>query len=70
MTRQAATKYLNVLLAANLIATLKRRWQKLHYLYPVPIHDVGERLIGKYRRAHLDALADLKSDLERKADDQ
>ena len=70
MTRQAVTKNLDVLQAANLVSTLKRGRQKLHYLNPVPIHDIGERWIGKYRRAHLDALAELNNTLEGKSDDQ
>ena len=70
MTRQAVTKHLDVLQAANLVSTLKRGRQKLHYLNPVPIHDIGERWIGKYRRAHLDALAELNNTLEGKSDDQ
>jgi DNA-binding transcriptional ArsR family regulator len=64
MTRQAVTKHLAILEAANLIATEKRGREKLHYLNPVPIHDIADRWIGKYERGPLDALADLKRDLE------
>jgi len=69
MTRQAVTKHLAILEAANLIATEKRGREKLHYLNPVPIHDIADRWIGKYERGRLDALADLKRDLEGKTDD-
>ena len=64
MTRQAVSQHLAVLEAANLIATVKRGREKLHYLNPVPIHDIAERWIGKYERQRLSALAELKKGLE------
>ena len=70
MTRQAVTKHLALLEAANLVATLKRGREKLHYLNPVPIHEIGERWISKYERRRLSALSDLKKALERKDDDE
>ncbi len=69
MTRQAVTKHLAVLEAANLVATLKRGREKLHYLNPVPIHDIADRWIGKYERTRLRALSDLKKSVEGKSDD-
>jgi DNA-binding transcriptional ArsR family regulator len=69
MTRQAVTKHLAVLEAANLVVAQKRGREKLHYLNPVPIHDIGARWIGKYERSRLAALADLKTILESSADD-
>ncbi len=69
MTRQAVTKHLAILEAANLVAVQKRGREKLHYLNPVPIHDIAARWIGKYERSRLGALADMKTRLERKADD-
>jgi DNA-binding transcriptional ArsR family regulator len=68
MTRQAVTKHLCVLEQANLVATLKRGREKLHYLNPVPIHDIADRWIGKYERSRLRALSDLKRNLEGKID--
>jgi DNA-binding transcriptional ArsR family regulator len=65
MTRQAVTKHLAILEDANLIATEKRGREKLHYLNPVPIHDIAERWIGKFERGRLAALSDLKKNLER-----
>lgn len=65
MTRQAVTKHLDILEAANLIATEKQGRERLHYLNPVPIHHIAERWIGKFERGRLDALADLKQNLER-----
>ncbi len=68
MTRQAVTKHLGLLEAANLIATVKRGREKLHYLNPVPIQDIADRWIGKYERSRLRALGDLKQTLEGDAD--
>ena len=64
MTRQAVTKHLRILEAANLIATVRRGREKLHYLNPVPLHEIYERWISKYERRHLEALGDLKKHLE------
>ncbi|HZP78330.1 MAG TPA: metalloregulator ArsR/SmtB family transcription factor [Pseudolabrys sp.] len=64
MTRQAVSKHLAVLEAANLVSTVRRGREKLHYLNPVPIHEIATRWIGKYERSRLDALAELKKGLE------
>jgi DNA-binding transcriptional ArsR family regulator len=64
MTRQAVSKHLAILEDANLVATVKRGREKLHYLNPVPIHEIAERWIGKYERNRLSALAQLKKSLE------
>jgi DNA-binding transcriptional ArsR family regulator len=65
MTRQAVTKHLVILEAANLVATVRKGREKEHYLNPVPINDIAERWIGKYERGRLRALSDLKKNLER-----
>lgn len=64
MTRQAVTKHLRILEAANLVATVRQGREKLHYLNPVPIHDIAQRWIGKYERGRLRLLDDLKTRLE------
>lgn len=64
MTRQAVMKHLGILEAANLIATVKRGREKLHYLNPVPIHEISIRWIGKFEVQRLDTLAELKRNLE------
>ena len=64
MTRQAVTKHLVLLEKANLIAVVWRGREKLHYLNPVPLHEIAERWIGKYERHRLRALSDLKKGLE------
>jgi len=68
MTRQAVSKHLAILESANLVATVRRGREKLHYLNPVPIHEIAQRWIGKYERTRLDALAELKKGLEEKND--
>jgi DNA-binding transcriptional ArsR family regulator len=70
MTRQAVSKHLAILEAANLVGTQKVGRQKLHFLNPVPINEIAERWIGKFERAHLHALSDLKQQLEGKNDEQ
>ena len=64
MTRQAVTKHLVLLEQANLVATVRRGREKLHYLNPVPIHQIAQRWIGKFELSRLDALGDLKKKLE------
>lgn len=64
MTRQAVTKHLVILEQANLVAVVWRGREKLHYLNPMPLHEIQERWIGKYERHRLQALGDLKKGLE------
>ena len=66
MTRQAVSKHLAIMEEANLIATVKRGREKLHYLNPVPIHEIAERWIGKFERHRVQALSDLKAMLEKR----
>ena len=68
MTRQAVTKHLAILEAANLVVTQKSGREKLHYLNPVPINEIAERWIGKYEQPRLRALGELKRNLEAKDD--
>lgn len=66
MSRQAVTKHLGLLETANLVTTVWRGREKLHFLNPVPLHEIYERWIGKYERPRLQALGDLKRNLEAK----
>ena len=68
MTRQAVTKHLGLLEKANLVSTVWRGREKLHYLNPVPLHEIFERWIGKYESHRLQALSDLKKGLEKNDD--
>jgi len=65
MTRQAVTKHLALLEEANLVVPQRRGREKLHFINPVPINEIAERWIGKFERGRLEALADLKRNLER-----
>ena len=68
MTRQAVSKHLALLEGANLVATVRRGREKLHYLNPVPIHEIAERWVGKFERGRLRAISDLKKKLEEETD--
>lgn len=64
MSRQAVSKHLAILEAANLVATQRHGREKLHFINPVPINAIAERWIGKFERPRLSALAKLKRKLE------
>ena len=64
MTRQAVSKHLAILEEANLVATVKRGREKLHYLNAVPIAEIANRWIRKFERHRVDSLVDLKRRLE------
>jgi DNA-binding transcriptional ArsR family regulator len=64
MSRQAVTKHLGLLQEANLVVVIWRGREKLHYLNPVPIHDIAERWIDKFEQGRLRVLAELKKQLE------
>jgi DNA-binding transcriptional ArsR family regulator len=66
MTRQSVTQHLELLEAANLVATRWRGREKLHFLNPVPLQDIYERWIRKFEKPRLKALHDLKRSLEGK----
>jgi len=65
MSRQAVTKHLNILEAANLVVAVQRGRHKHHYLNPVPLQEIVDRWLAPYRRGHVEALSDLKNRLER-----
>src|SRR4051794_30179569 len=67
MTRQSATQHLSVLEAANLISSVRRGRERLHYLNPVPLHEIHERWIEKFERPRLRALGDVKRRAEEAA---
>jgi DNA-binding transcriptional ArsR family regulator/uncharacterized protein YndB with AHSA1/START domain len=64
MARQSVSKHLKVLEAANLITTVRRGREKLHYLNPAPINEIAERWITQYDQGRVRVLADLKTALE------
>ncbi|MER8464676.1 metalloregulator ArsR/SmtB family transcription factor [Mesorhizobium sp. M1409] len=64
MARQSATQHLDLLEAANLVSTVKRGREKLHFINPIPLHEVYERWVRKFERQRLSLLHDLKQELE------
>jgi DNA-binding transcriptional ArsR family regulator len=65
MTRQGVTQHLDLLEAANLVATMRRGREKLHFLNPVPLQEVYDRWIAKFEKPRLKALSNLKKRLEK-----
>ena len=65
MTRQGVTQHLDLLEGANLVVTLRRGREKLHFLNPVPLQEIHERWIAKFEKPRLKALSELKRKLEK-----
>jgi DNA-binding transcriptional ArsR family regulator len=65
MTRQGVTQHLDLLEEANLVATVRRGREKLHFLNPVPLQEIYERWIAKFEKPRLKALSELKQRLEK-----
>src|ERR671911_2092470 len=64
MARQSVSKHLAILEAAQLVTTVRRGREKLHYLNAAPINELSERWINRYDQERVLALADLKRALE------
>lgn len=64
MARQSATQHVGILEEANLVTTVWRGREKLHFINPVPLHEVYERWVRKFERQRLSLLHDLKKQLE------
>jgi len=64
MARQSVSKHLAILEAANLVTSVRRGREKLHYLNAVPINEIAERWITRYDQPRVRALSDLKRALE------
>jgi DNA-binding transcriptional ArsR family regulator len=64
MARQSATQHIGLLEEANLISTVRRGREKLHFINPVPLHDIYERWVRKFEKQRLTLLHDLKRELE------
>jgi len=64
MARQSASQHLAVLADANLISTVWRGREKLHYLNPVPIHEIQQRWIAPFDQPRLRALDTIKRHAE------
>lgn len=66
LTRFGVAKHLGVLEEAGLIVTRKVGRSKHHYLNAVPIQDIADRWIDRYRAPHSRMLVDLRDDLEKR----
>ena len=64
MARQSVTQHLGLLEEANLVTTVRRGREKLHFFNPVPLQDIYERWVRKFERGRLRLLHDLKQVLE------
>jgi uncharacterized protein YndB with AHSA1/START domain len=66
MARQSVTQHLSVLEAANLISTVRRGREKLHYLNPVPIYDIQQRWLAPFEQPRLRDLDAIKRNAEKR----
>ncbi|ALG12943.1 ArsR/SmtB family transcription factor [Kibdelosporangium phytohabitans] len=70
MARQSVSKHLAILIDANLVTTVWRGREKLHYLNAEPINAIAERWINQYHRGRVRVLAGLKTALEQNTMDK
>jgi len=70
MRRQSATRHLQVLEDAGLVAVRWRGREKCHYLNPVPIAAIQRRWIDKFSESKAQTLAGLKERLEEDKEDK
>jgi len=64
MARQSVSKHLAILEEADLVITVRRGREKLHYLNAAPINEIAERWINRYDLERVQAMAMLKRVLE------
>jgi uncharacterized protein YndB with AHSA1/START domain/DNA-binding transcriptional ArsR family regulator len=64
MARQSATQHLDVLAQANLVTVVRRGRERLHYLNPVPIHEIEERWISGFDKARMRMISEIKTQAE------
>jgi uncharacterized protein YndB with AHSA1/START domain/DNA-binding transcriptional ArsR family regulator len=67
MRRQSVSQHLELLEAANLVTSVRDGRRKLHYLNPVPIHEIQTRWIWKFEEPTLVALDTVKREAEEHA---
>jgi uncharacterized protein YndB with AHSA1/START domain/DNA-binding transcriptional ArsR family regulator len=67
MRRQSVSQHLEVLETANLVSSVRDGRRKLHYLNPVPIHELQTRWIWKFEEPRLAALDMIKQHAEESA---
>ena len=66
MSRQAVSKHLKILEAANLVSVNWQGREKRHFLNPVPLAEIVHRWVGRFEDARLERLVDLKHESEHK----
>ncbi|APX32025.1 ArsR family transcriptional regulator [Brachybacterium sp. P6-10-X1] len=64
MRRQSVSQHLDLLEAAGLVTSVREGRRKLHYLNPVPIHEIQHRWIWKFEESQLAALSAIKQRAE------
>jgi uncharacterized protein YndB with AHSA1/START domain/DNA-binding transcriptional ArsR family regulator len=64
MARQSATQHLDILQLANLVVVVRRGRERLHYLNPVPLHEIAERWIAAFEQPRLRAISAIKHQAE------
>lgn len=64
LRRQSVSQHLELLETANLVTSIRDGRRKLHYLNPVPIHELQRRWIWKFEEQPLIALATIKQRAE------
>ncbi len=64
MARQSATQHLDLLERAGLVVVVRRGRERLHYLNPVPIHEIEERWISGFDQPRLHAIRQIKNNAE------
>ncbi|GAA4180305.1 metalloregulator ArsR/SmtB family transcription factor [Gryllotalpicola koreensis] len=67
LRRQSVSQHLALLEAAGLVTAVRNGRRKLHYLNPVPIHELQSRWIWKFQEPQLAALASIKNRAEKSA---
>lgn len=65
MTRFGVMKHLRILEDSGLVVARKSGREKLHFLNPVPIRQIHNRWIDKFTEQRVEALLDLKQELEK-----
>jgi uncharacterized protein YndB with AHSA1/START domain/DNA-binding transcriptional ArsR family regulator len=64
MARQSVTQHLDLLVRADLVVVVRRGRERLHYLNPVPIHEIEERWISGFEKPRLQAISAIKNRAE------
>ncbi|RMI36744.1 MarR family transcriptional regulator [Actinomadura harenae] len=64
MARQSVTQHLDVLVDAGLVTVVRRGRERLHYLNPMPIHEIERRWIAEFDRPRLRALSAIRNQAE------